>query len=296
MFGTWRVKERRRPPKRTVIDPEMRRVTATFGSIRVALHMDGGQLSAWPWFDAPGLPADVEVHLRMEADRPARYQPSAPGLEPANARFFSGNFITGMLDVQGRVADFVVHPSEEGAPLMPYHAHDGAKEAAFLVAVELLIRRGGLAFHAAAIGVQGRAHLICGESGAGKSTLCGRFDHGWLGDEWALVAPTDDGWELWRWAQWHWRWPDEPWRIPVGGVLGLASQRDATRSWPATLSEGVGLLVESAYWLPWWPMERLLDGALQLAQRHPLHWLSHHLAEPVDALRMAMQASAKEPS
>lgn len=284
---------RQRPPMRAAPVAELRRVTVRFGPIRIGLYMADAALSVWPWHDEPGLGAEVELELSMQPLRPpSTWQPESPN-SPDTLQF-SGHFITGACDFSAGRGTFIIHPRDPGDRLLPHHAHDGAKEAAILVAVELLTRRGGLAFHAAAIRVDQRAFVICGESGAGKSTLCSRIDDGWLGDEWALVAPSADGWVLWRWAQWHWRWPDEPWEVPLGGMLGLAAERDRTQVWLAGRADAVAMLIGSAYWLPWWPTQVLLDAAIALANHRPPFWLSHSLNEPVSTLNDALGSTLRE--
>lgn len=71
--------------------------------------------------------------------------------------------------------------------------------------------RGGILVHAAALRVEGRAHLFPGRSGAGKSTLAAAAAHA-LSDELAAVLPGQAGWMV------H----GTPWWVSRGGVAPLA--------------------------------------------------------------------------
>jgi hypothetical protein len=93
-------------------------------------------------------------------------------------------------------------------------------------AVDLLLRaavnfdvlsRGGCLFHAAAVAVQGRAHLFPGRSGAGKSTLAS-LARVPLGDELCAVVPGPGGLRVYG-TPW---WSGRPGSAPLAGVYALA--------------------------------------------------------------------------
>jgi hypothetical protein len=72
--------------------------------------------------------------------------------------------------------------------------------------------RGGILVHAAALQVDGRAHLVPGRSGAGKSTLAARAGHP-LSDELAALLPGPRGWIVHA----------TPWWTSRGGEAPLAA-------------------------------------------------------------------------
>lgn len=63
-----------------------------------------------------------------------------------------------------------------------------------VVAAELAVADGGFAMHAAGTLVEGSAYQFAGASGAGKSTALRLMDGRSLGDDFALVRPTESGW------------------------------------------------------------------------------------------------------
>ncbi len=64
------------------------------------------------------------------------------------------------------------------------------------VLVECLRPLGGFLLHAAAIEVEGRAHLFFGPPGAGKTTLAGNSGARAITEESAVVWPDSEGWRI----------------------------------------------------------------------------------------------------
>lgn len=90
-----------------------------------------------------------------------------------------------------------------------------------------VLARGGILVHAAAVRVDGRAHLCPGRSGAGKSTLAGRAGHA-LSDELAAVLPCADGIVVHA-TPW---WASQGGEAPLAGVYVLAWDGEGVETLP----------------------------------------------------------------
>ncbi len=252
----------------------------------MGLNLASGELKAARWLDPAGMPAAIEIHLHAPGDAAASASRAAKDSQRGTTRrWYDGRFASGWVDVEAKVAEFDLRNEDPLGGFGPDEAYQGAKEAAFAVALEAVTHKGGLMLHACSLRADGQAFVVAGTSGRGKSTLAERFETGCLGDEWAVVVPDPQGrWWHWSWAQWTYRSPDEPWVMPLGGVLGLSTNRSRTATRPMSRSDALALLSTSAFWLSSWAHEELLSRAFSLQSAGTVYELDHCLTTPPEEI------------
>jgi hypothetical protein len=139
---------------------------------------------------------------------------ATPPLDRVTTRLVVGD---GLVRMEGLEAHGTLDPSTgRGEALLDpgLVVADALIRAAMAVDV---LERGGCLLHAAAVVVDGAAHLVPGHSGAGKSTLAGLAGDV-LSDELCAVFP--DGERVWAHGT-PW-WGGRPGPVPVAGVWSLA--------------------------------------------------------------------------
>lgn len=269
------------------------RRTITCGPISIALSHPAGLAASMRWLDSPGKAAEVELTLHPLGA--TLVEPPAQTAGDRSAEPYNGKYIRGWLAPDGGVGEFALVDGGEGLSTAASELHS-VKEAAFVAALEVVLRRGGAMLHACAVRVGDFAWIVCGQSGAGKSTLAGRLESRWLGDEWIVVVPDERGaWHWWRWAQWRLGVPEQPWTLPLGGIAGLTPDRSQTACRPATLAEATGVATAAMFWLPWWSRKALLDRAFEIVAGNCITMLSHSLQTPPDQLVAALAAAQESP-
>lgn len=149
------------------------------------------------------------------------------------------------------------------------------------VVAETALERGGLLVHAAALAVDGRAHLCPARSGSGKSTLASRAGHP-LCDELSIVLPAANGW-LAHATPW---WRSAGGAAPLAAVYELAWDGEGVT--PAAASPLRHLLANLAL-LRDTPALRAqaLAAAAAVARTVPLARLAFRPGSDVDALLRA---------
>jgi hypothetical protein len=189
--------------------------------------------------------AGVRIDLRFRAAPPAelrRYAPFACGQGPDAAVLelwprelhgldgFTGHVIA--RDGEWRV---------KGAEHLGHLALDSGRGEAIadrtLVIVDTFVRalvarraaeQGGVLLHAAAVRVDGRAHLVPGRSGAGKSTFAALAGHA-LTDELAVLTSDGAGGYVVHGTPW---WEAKGGSGPLDGVYALAWNGEAVEPLP----------------------------------------------------------------
>jgi len=249
--------------------------------------------------------AGLRVDLRFREPPPdalRRYEPFASAPGPADAVL---ELVAGRLQRLDSVAG---HVDERGGRwLVRGAAHLGHVDPAsgrgevlgdpYLVAADTFVRAlvarraaeaGGVLLHAAAVRVDGRAHLAPGRSGAGKSTFASRAGRA-LTDELAVVVPNADGWIV-HGTPW---WEADGGAAPLDGVYALAWGGEAVDPLPRAgllrhLATNLVLPLDG-------PAERLrgFEVCGVLARSAPFRRLTFTPATDVDALlRGAVARSA----
>lgn len=142
-----------------------------------------------------------------------------------------------------------------------------------------VLAAGGLLLHAAAIRVEGGAHLCPGRSGAGKSTLAFR-SRALISDEVAAVLPEGDGWRVHGTPWWTTAAPP----TPLAGLYELAwGDEDIA---PADGRRGLRHLLANLVLPHEGPAQQrqALAAAARLAAAFPLRRLTFRRDTDVDAL------------
>jgi hypothetical protein len=247
--------------------------------------------------------AGVRIDLAVERPHPRlaeRYGPFGGGAGPAawHLAVRPGALALGLLTGRcvrecGRM---VVEGAEAMGSLDLATRRGEAVADESLVAVDGLVRAavtldvlagGGCLFHAAAVVVDGRAHLLPGRSGSGKSTFAALASSP-LSDELCAVLPRGDGHAV-HGTPW---WTGRQGRAPLGGVHVLAW--DGEGSSPLSRREGLRHLVGTVTLFVDEPGTRAaaFAAAARVAGSAPFGRLAFTPRSDVDALLRASGAAA----
>jgi hypothetical protein len=237
--------------------------------VRIDLALDGPDLRVAERYGAFGGaegPADWSIALRPGPLAVGRL--TGRSVRRGGRLEVEGAEAMGSLDLASRRGEAVADRS--------LVAVDGLVRAALTLDV---LARGGCLFHAAAVVVDGRAHLVPGRSGSGKSTFAALASAP-LGDEVCAVLPDGDGLAV-HGTPW---WTGRPGPAPLGGVHVLAwegqgfsplSRRDGLRH----LVANVTLFVDEPE-----TRERAFAAAGRIAAASPFGRLAFTPRSDVDAL------------
>jgi hypothetical protein len=271
-------------------DYDRRRVTVSFGPWRVGFQLSDGLLDGWHWRDPPGLAADLELMVGVASDR--RVIGASPRFERSATGFsYHGEWASAEVDLGSGRGAVELDPSANNDVEA---ANRAVLEVARALALDVLVRRGGLMLHACMLAFDGRSYVVSGPSDAGKSTLAFRFDDSYLAHEYAYLVPGPGGaWTSWWHAQSRGPWRECPWTMPVGGILRLTPERGQTAIHPTTFAERVSVLTSAAFWCAGLELQDLLDNAMDLARAHPVSLLDHALTTPVDELRSIITSGGR---
>ena len=262
------------------------RVTVAAGAFRVGIHADPKNFSAYGWHDAPGLPADLELHFESASERRFTGPPTLSWREHGFS--LQGEWVRGTVDLRARTGHFCLH-LQPGQVLSA--ARLGVLEASIATLMSLVLRRGGLLLHAATIEIEGRAVVVVGESGRGKTTLCQRFPNHFLNEEYAFLAPTGPNgtWEAHWYAQERGPTTERPSVLPMGRLCLLSPRRSRTAVLAATNAEALTTLHGASLWVHGVPPALQLGGMERLLSNFAPTWLEHDLRSPhrqlIDVLR-----------
>lgn len=185
-----------RGPDRTIYiaaPPTLRQVregtvTVTAGIDRLVIHLPPGSPPS-SWRETTDQQGDLSLAVRLE---PWDARPSQHDVEyraHGDERTLTGpRFHVTWCGARGELWC----GKREGDDLA---FHDDLHEAALAILIARAVERGGLAFHAAALEVDGQVAVAAGASGSGKSTLAARFPEHLLTEECAILVPTTEGWK-----------------------------------------------------------------------------------------------------
>jgi hypothetical protein len=184
------------------------------------------------------LPVEIAgVRIDLCAAGPVSWEPSDPFVRPAGrvgpaawSIHLSPGPLAGLGRVTGRLATRAGRWHLEGAEHLgwidPASGQGEVTATPGLRLVSTLLRaavarsvlaRGGILLHAAAVLVDGRAHLFPARSGSGKSTLAARAGHA-LADEVVAVLPGTGGFVVHA-TPW---WTSKGGHAPLAGVYAVA--------------------------------------------------------------------------
>jgi hypothetical protein len=191
--------------------------------------------------------ADRTHFLRLPAGRHEIYRMDRRFM--ADVRDVWSYEFAGRLSLSGREADLTL--VEESGALFDR----GLENYLRTLTASLILDRGGLLVHSAAVVRGGRGYLFFGPSGSGKTTVTRLSPHDTvLSDDLALVLPDGQGYSIAGipFGMAHHHVPDTNQSFPLGGLLRLVQSTEVVRR----RLEGAVALADLASCLPFVMQER----------------------------------------
>ncbi len=252
-------------------------VSLEIACVRIDLRLSGAPEVAGRFGAFAGAAGPAAWRIVVRPSRAPRPDGLSRRLVAEGARWrIDGGEELGWLDATSRRGEVLSDPA--AVALEPFLRAALASDVA---------ARGGCLFHAAAVTVDGLAHLVPGRSGAGKTTFAA-LARDRLADEISVVLPGTGGFRV-HGSPW---WSGRPGSAPLGGVHALAwdgegtaplGKAEALRHLASSLVAPVGGAAE---------LGRALGVAARVAAAVPSSRLSFRRDSDVDALLRGAAARA----